>query len=786
MKRFLRNTLLALVVLALLCPCALAQENEFRISIFGASTRQPNDANIQKGQYCRVSEQEDGAVVIESVGASGKLADHHDGIAYYYAKIPAEQNCELSAKVTLLYQGTDGKGADHRQQSFGIMARDVPGIYEGLADSKDGYANIIALAPYDLKQPLQAIRRTGVHAGAKLSSELTEIEIEKQAFLGGYPKVGETYEMCLKKTNTGWHLLLTDPATGAETEKIYYDIDHPNLLLQQDPQYYYVGFFAARDAKIEVRDIALVTSLAANDPPAQEKPIEYLVPELNIQSADKTGNDAYTLSLSSNFAGTLSVSRTGEMLAENVPIEIGVNDVPITLKPGKNSLLLTIVPEEEGQYLTSYNTITKVISVEQKTLGEGDMVYAAPDGSAFAKGTQTDPVSLPAAVSYARAGQTILLSEGTYRLNDRLLIAQAASGTAENPVKVIAQGDVTLDFGKTARGVSLYADYWQITGIAVTGSSTTGMRVLGDHNTISRCVFYENAGTGLAINGDERDTYDRWPHDNTVYACESYSNRDVSDGDADGFSANIACGAGNVFDACIAHHNSDDGWDLYTRSGTKIGETTIRNCVTYQNGFAMDGTPTLGDGNGFKLGGESMPVKHTIRNCAAWQNRVDGFTANSNPTFVMESVTSFANGRSNFVFAQNVTDYAVSGALSVDGGKADENVQNAAGANNAFSDAHIKESIFASIDAPKVIARDADGAIALGDFLRIEKDSYGADLAGSLPENTAAPTSAPAVVPAPTPQPEQQARAIWPLLPVLVLAAGAAVSAAIWKNRKKK
>lgn len=43
-----------------------------------------------------------------------------------------------------------------------------------------------------------------------------------------------------------------------------------------------------------------------------------------------------------------------------------------------------------------------------------------------------------------------------------------------------------------------------------------------------------------------------------------------------------------------------------------IGAVTIKNSVAYGNGYLEDGT-NAGNGNGFKLGGDSMSGKHVLR-----------------------------------------------------------------------------------------------------------------------------------------------------------------------------
>jgi len=737
----------------------------WQTSIFGSSSKEPTAENIAANKYCNVTVQGDGSVLIESVGGAGKLQDQHDGIAFYYTTIPAAQNVILSADVKLTYHGTAGTAGDNKQQSFGIMMRDVPGKYEGLSDSTYGYSNMVALAPYDLTRPMLALCRSGVQAGASASSELTNISFTKTNLTVGYPTVGTTYHMEIQKDNTGFKIRLTDPVTGTVDEHIYYNEDYPNLLLEQDKDNYYVGFFASREAKIEVSNISLTTSIAANDPPAEPKPIIPTEPVLAITSADKTGNAAYDLTFTANFTGKASVTRGEEVLASDIAVVSGKNTVALTLNEGENALSLTIKPDAEGQVLTTYADQVASITVNLTNLGLLEQILVSPDGVPGASGAVGNPTDLATAVAYATPGQTLLLAPGTYQLDATLLIPKSSSGTSDKPITMMPYGlgEVILDFGAgndtgialadastAGAGVMMEADYWVFDRITFRNSTDNGMRVKGSHNIIKNCIFCFNGDTGLQLSGNTADSYAEWPSYNSVINCESYMNRDASDGDADGFAAKLSVADGNVFEGCVAHHNSDDGWDLYVRTGVTIGEVTLRDCIAYANGYALDGSATKGDGNGFKLGGESVPVCHTIENCIAYDNRVAGFTANSNPTFKMTDVTSFRNGGSNFVFASNNADYTVSGALSVEGGKEDQNTSSVLSEKNYFSgNEKALASLFASTSAPASVARNIMGDITLGDFLHVTSHEVGADLSGENCDKTG-PIVPPCITPAPS------------------------------------
>ena len=77
----------------------------------------------------------------------------------------------------------------------------------------------------------------------------------------------------------------------------------------------------------------------------------------------------------------------------------------------------------------------------------------------------------------------------------------------------------------------------------------------------------------------------QWPAGNLILSAESHDNADSDGEDADGFAAKLTVGAGNVFRYAVAHHNIDDGWDLYTKTDTgPIGVVTVEDSLAYSNG----------------------------------------------------------------------------------------------------------------------------------------------------------------------------------------------------------
>lgn len=279
-------------------------------------------------------------------------------------------------------------------------------------------------------------------------------------------------------------------------------------------------------------------------------------------------------------------------------------------------------------------------------------IYVSPNGTSSGKGTTSSPMDLATAIKSVSSvqGATILLQSGTYKLNNQITIEKDNSGTASayKVLKAAYGAKVTLDFSGESystdtatnqRGIQLNANYWYVSGITIYGAADNGMMLSGSHNVIERCIFNANRDTGLQISraSSSVTNYADWPSYNTILNCTSKNNCDPATYEnADGFAAKLTCGDGNVFDGCISHNNSDDGWDLYAKTATgPIGIVTIRNCIAMRNGVTEDGTTKSScDGNGFKLGGSGVGTPHIVQNCMAIENLHHGFTDNNNPSAI--------------------------------------------------------------------------------------------------------------------------------------------------------
>ena len=742
----------------------------------------------------------EGKVTIKS--KSGKLVPaSFDGVSFYYTEVPASQNFTLRAKVTV-----DSWTLSNGQEGFGLMAADKLGgsgwnnSYMAVASKTEYYWNEEAkevttdssATKISQKLGLASQEKTGVTKDNIAAIEANDTATVQANFKSTsypleqrYPEAkniignstntpadaGDITEMYLtiQKNNTGYFVTYESADGSYSTTKKYYDTE---ALERIDSDYVYAGFFASRNATATFSDITFTTIDPKEDAPAEERPIEKVAVNTYVQSATATGSADYEFLFSANCDGTLSIEdANGEVIVSDVEVKADtlVKPASVTLNKGKNEYKINFTPAEgykpNGEYsaMESYETVVIDHTVTYKTFGEaGQSIWVAPD--AKGSGSKEDPMSIYDAVKYVMPSQQIVLTEGTYKLESPLKIARGINGTADQMIYMVADPDAktrpVIDFQGLCTGMTIGGDYWYFKGFDVTGSADgqKGLQVSGSHNTLDQIETYHNGNTGLQISRlNVTDTYAEWPSYNLILNCTSYGNADKGYEDADGFAAKLTVGDGNVFDGCIAHHNADDGWDLFAKVQTgSIGSVTIKNSIAYANGYLEDGT-NAGNGNGFKMGGDSMPGSHVLENSIAFANKAKGIDSNSCPDIKVKNCTSINNQGANVAFYTNSaknTDFEATGVISFRTAKEDvaENIKPVGSqdltkiykATNFYWDTASKTSFntpaageavttvsadwFASLDYSSIldgnksvagIVRNADGTIALGNIFKL-------------------------------------------------------------------
>ncbi|QIK84050.1 right-handed parallel beta-helix repeat-containing protein [Sanguibacter sp. HDW7] len=640
----------------------------------------------------------DGTLVVDATSASDKIADSEDGFWYYYTPVDAAtENFTLTATFTI-----DDAAKKDGQSGFGLLAVDdlVPG------STSARYMNSVGTMAARYRVDGATVNGmpgarivTGYTDAPTVSSAARDMTQSRPFDLAwrddrvptaSSPRfeTGDTFTYTLRRSNTGYHL--STVLDGTPHEQILYDRD---VLDVQSAGTLYVGIAVARKIKVSVSDIRYTVVAPAADDPAQPRPTEHVTPRLVADVPSTTSGTSLTVPVTANVHGTAVV-----VDAAGTPVSDVVTLVPdaeqtltMPLVAGRNtrSVRLTPAPRatqtqlKDWEELTSYDPVLVDVSVTVDRLGiPGEAIFVAPDGTPEGAGTPASPVDARTAVAYVQPGQQIVLAGGTYALTDALTIARGNDGTADAPITLMsAPGQrAVLDLAGSARGgILLRGNHWHLYDLELKNAPSTGKALLvsGSHNVVERIESHHNEGTGIQVSAVSDSTpRAQRPAHNLVVSSVSHNNADPSANDADGFAAKLTVGDGNVFRWNIAHHNIDDGWDLYAKSTTgTIGNVVVEQSVAYANGRLADPADTrVGEGNGFKLGGESMPGQHVLRDSVAFDNLASGVTSNSGPDVRVERVTSVGSASRNLSLYTSAatTDYRVSGFLSWLGTVADQ------------------------------------------------------------------------------------------------------------------
>lgn len=625
---------------------------EWNAVTFGQST-----ANAEKAT---VTDNEDGSktITVEAKEGVGKCTDDgQDGISYYYTVLdPTKDNFEITAKIKVDYFITK-KSADN-QEGFGIMVRDSIGpdgdasIYCSNAMSVGGYYGAF-----------NVFGRYGVASADDASGKVNYTLVNK----GKSEKVTEaapkTFTLTLKKDNTGVYATMLDEAGNAvnkiDGSKTWY-LPADTFEKIEDSKMY-IGFMAARGAKIEVNsnDIEVKITSKAADAPQTFAPVNATKPTVTQASLRETADEDYEYKVTVNTKGLLTVKQDGKTLASQQVVEAGTYSYPTKLTVGNNKFQIQFEPDAT-QNINPKDTIIQNNTVVRKIYASVETpLYVSANGSKSGNGTIENPLDIQTALTFCQAGQAIYVKGGTYNLSSSVVIKKYNNGTAKDMKMLVADPDntedVVFDFagndGKaTGNTFDVSGDYWYVEGIKFLNGG--GVRVGGNHNILKNCDFAGHTNSGLSISRTDGATEQKdWPSYNQIISCNAYNNRDKSDNNADGFAAKLTCGVGNVFKYCVAAYNADDGWDLFSKSGTgAIGEVEIYDSVCYANGYVIeDGklVKTKGDGNGFKMGGSGIAVNHKVYNSYSFGNAANGFTNNSDPMGEYINCTGYNNGGSN-------------------------------------------------------------------------------------------------------------------------------------------
>ena len=563
-------------------------------------------------------------VTLESRG--GKIANSHDGLTFFYTELPTKENFVLQATVRVDQFGPENGAKPAAQEGAGLLVRDVLSVPRQ-QPLKEGYeefpaaSNLVmnAIMTQDKKDhhrvKLQAITREGIsHPWGDAGAEIKKQSYQEEVDISKTP----AFRLKLERTDDGF---ITAWAPAGSEAWVSKSVPRADLISVQNPDRYYVGFFASRNAKITVSDASLTTS-AAHTVASQPWQAKSLPAVVQLASAGKSATARYQVQARANYDGVFSVRQNEVVIGSDKPVNAGeMYSVPATLTES-NAFSLTFTPAR-GEAVHQAFSVDKVSGIDTSVL------YVSPDGRADGLGTRASPQDLATAIGLIAPGGKIILSAGDYPRSE---IPLTASGSPEKITSLQAEGKAVI------HGLLVDAGYWHIKGIEITDKS---LRIQGSHNLIENVTAYRNDDTGIQISSPEKIGRPLWASYNRVIDSESFANEDPGKINADGFAVKMRVGEGNRLENCYSHDNIDDGFDLFNKI-----EDGANGVVTIENSIARNNTS-----NGFKLGGEGQPVAHEVRNSKAIGNHLDGFTDNFNPgALVVANNVAVDNLRFNFIF----------------------------------------------------------------------------------------------------------------------------------------
>lgn len=675
---------------------------------FGESTSPDKDK--VEGDVKNI-EKEGSKATVSSTGGGGKISTDQDGMAFLYTRISKDENFRLSGDVTVTSYLTKDFNDTSRagQEAFGIMARDNimlksaanGGITATASEAKKDEngepatlnsgtvfcGNFILLGgctftsyPSDKTSTTYEKNRdlNRINLAYRINAQSWEtVKVGSPTRSIPFPTMtdnmfqkNDKFRLTLEKVNGGYKATCYDYQTGKTTTRTYYYEDG-EVLTTIDPDNIYVGFFAARHASINVENVELNITDPATDIVSRSTETSRVTPKLTFTSSEFVSNTDYNLTVkpTNKSGGYITIKQGDKTIVNNSYISKKENIFPTVLDADTETKFTfyytpRIVNTDADEYeeLTSTEEVVQELVVTHKTGydDKAEKIYVSPDGSLAGDGTRENPYDIDTALGFVKRGQTIVMMDGVYYRDKTITVPTTKSGTIQKRIGLIADEGATpiLDGQSQVLVMTLEASYWDVKGIHFRHSANNqrGFQLSGDSCVLDNLKFYDNGDTGFQLSRTDSSavTMSTWPKNNLIKNCEVWNSADPSGINADGYGCKLTVGNGNKFLGCVSHHNLDDGWDLYTKSGTgPIGVVVIEDCISYRQGYQLeaDGTSTKrpkGGHNGFKLGGEGVPVQHIIRNCKAFLNDATGYSSNSNPCLTARGFnTSYKNTGGN-------------------------------------------------------------------------------------------------------------------------------------------
>ncbi len=394
--------------------------------------------------------------------------------------------------------------------------------------------------------------------------------------------------------------------------------------------------------------------------------------------------------------------------------------------------------------------------------------FCSPTGSGDGM-SYNSPCSFTSGISkLTAAGDTLFCLGGQYDFSTAVNITISCGTAARNVVICNYPGEKPiLDWRREAYGdrglvFKTGTQHLTVKGLVLRYTGKNALLNNGSYCTFENIEAYGNGDTGIQMKGGGN---------NYIINCDSHDNFDYRSGDltaanyggnADGFADKQFSGGPNTYIGCRAWNNSDDGWDFFQRVTTGSTPSILQNCICYHNGPAsynmtnharyetdkswfdqfksgkqvtdrygakitvtLETYNNIGNGNGFKIGGDHTANNIALYHCLAVGNTARGFDQNNNcGPMIVYNGSAYLNGTDygfgtkcdgtliikNCISYKNTYNFSVSNTQS----------------NNSWSDNIMTPSAadFVSLDTTLILLpRNADGTLPETTFMRLQEDS---------------------------------------------------------------
>lgn len=413
--------------------------------------------------------------------------------------------------------------------------------------------------------------------------------------------------------------------------------------------------------------------------------------------------------------------------------------------------------------------------------------FAAPNASGSGN-SYDDPSEFLSALSRLSSGDTLFVLGGQYDYAEKISISASKSGTASNRTVIMAwPGEKPVfDFRNMVygeRGISIAtgSQYFHLKGLTIRYAGKNGLINYGSYCLLENLDVYGCGDSGIQMKtGGANVIKNCDSHDNFDYQLGGLTAADYG-GNADGFADKQHSGPANTYIGCRSWNNSDDGWDFFDRYTDT--PTIMENCICYANGPAFydmtdhpryeqdkewfdqflterqvtddDGNQitlslahyvNLGNGNGFKLGGNRSTHNVELHRCLSVRNTVRGYDQNNNfGAMVIYNASAYDNGCDYGFGSRDGGSVTVKNSLSLSSRSANYfKCPSVVDQNNSWNTQGVSctAADFASLDVELVLEeRQADGSLPQNLFMQLVENSdlIDAGVNVGLPFSGAAP-----------------------------------------------